>query len=172
MDGEGAFAASNSCIATNGTQDIWFATGGPVARVFHSGDAGDTWTVSETPIVHGAASQGIFSIAFRDSLHGVIAGGDYKNPEQTGPNIATTDDGGKTWKLADVAPQKFFSAIAYIGGTNPGMVAVGSAASGLSRDELHTWTQFLPDGFNAVDSSRELSMPWVRRARSRNCSRK
>lgn len=152
MDGEGAFAASNSCIATDGTQDIWFATGGSAARVFHSRDAGNTWTVSDTPIVHGAASQGIFSIAFRDSLHGVIAGGDYKNPEQAGPNIAITGDGGRTWKLADVTPQKFFSAVTYVGGTNPGMIAVGSAAAGWSGDELHTWNYFLTDGFNAVES--------------------
>src|SRR5439155_24926179 len=55
-EGEGAFAASNSCIATNGTQDVWFATGGSAARVFHSSDAGDSWTVSDTPIPHGAPS--------------------------------------------------------------------------------------------------------------------
>jgi photosystem II stability/assembly factor-like uncharacterized protein len=152
IEGEGAFAASNSCIAVNGTQDLWFATGGPVARVFHSSDAGDTWSVSDIPITHGTASQGIFSIAFRDSLHGMIAGGDYQHPEQGGPNLAITEDGGKTWKLAEVAQQKFFSAVAYVGGTNPGMVAVGSAASGYSKDELRTWATFSPDGFNAVDS--------------------
>jgi photosystem II stability/assembly factor-like uncharacterized protein len=153
IDGEGAFAASNSCIAVNGTQDVWFATGGPVARVFHSSDAGDTWIVSDTPITHGSVSQGIFSVAFRDSLHGVIVGGDYKNADQSGPNIATTDDGGKTWRLAEVAPQKFFSAVAYVGGTNPGMVAVGSTTSGFSKDDLHTWSSFVTDGFNAVDSN-------------------
>jgi photosystem II stability/assembly factor-like uncharacterized protein len=97
-------------------------------------------------------SQGIFSVAFRDSLHGVIVGGDYKNADQSVPNIATTDDGGKTWKLAEVAPQKFFSAVAYVGGTNPGMVAVGSTTSGFSKDDLHTWSSFVTDGFNAVDS--------------------
>lgn len=157
IDGEGAFAASNSCITTNGTQNVWFATGGPVARVFHSSDAGETWTVAETPIVHGAASQGIFSITFRDSLHGVIAGGDHQHPEQTGPHLATTDDGGKTWRLADVTPQSFFSAVAYIGGTNPGIALVGSAASAISRDELHTWVSTSRDGFNAVESKQSVT---------------
>ena len=80
LDGEGAFAASNSCIAVNGKEDVWFATGGSAARVFHSSDSGATWGVTETPIMHGAASEGIFSIAFRDPLHGVIAGGDYAHP--------------------------------------------------------------------------------------------
>jgi photosystem II stability/assembly factor-like uncharacterized protein len=153
MDGEGAFAASNSCIATNGPRDVWFATGGSAARVFHSVDAGESWTVSNTRIVHGAASQGIFSIAFRDALHGVISGGDYQHPEQTGANLATTDDAGKTWKVADATPQKYFSAVAYVGGGTPEIVAVGAAVSGFSRNELHSWTWFASEGFNAVDSN-------------------
>jgi photosystem II stability/assembly factor-like uncharacterized protein len=115
MEGEGGFAASNSCIAILGSQDpnIWFATGGKVARIFHSPDRGHTWEVVDTPIVHGSDSQGIFSIAFRDSEHGVIAGGDYKHPEQDGPNLAFTDDGGKTWRLSTIFPQSYYSAAAY-----------------------------------------------------------
>lgn len=110
--GEGAFAASNTCIALQGS-NIWFATGGSVARVFHSPDRGQTWQVSDTPIVHGPDSAGIFSIAFRDPAHGVIAGGDYKHPNQDGPNLAFTADGGKTWTLSKIKPQAFFSAAAY-----------------------------------------------------------
>src|SRR5579863_487603 len=143
VEGEGAFAASNSCIAilptrlSNGPpprdpfkadkaaeQDrikavgapdpnIWFASGGPTARVFHSRDRGATWSVVETPIMHGPASAGIFSIAFRDALHGVIAGGDYQKPNQDGPNLATTDDGGRTWELSPLRPLAYFSAVAY-----------------------------------------------------------
>jgi photosystem II stability/assembly factor-like uncharacterized protein len=115
MEGEGAFAASNTCLAIlAGTdQNVWFATGGKVARVFHSADRGQTWQVFDTPIVHGADSAGIFSIAFRDAQHGVIAGGDYKHPEQDGPNLAFTEDGGKTWKLSDLRPQAYFSGVAY-----------------------------------------------------------
>ncbi len=81
-----------------------------------------------------------------------VAGGDYKSPDQPGPHIAITEDGGKTWKLADIAPQKFFSAVAYAGGTNPGIIVVGSPASGFSKDELHTWASFTTEGLNAVDS--------------------
>jgi photosystem II stability/assembly factor-like uncharacterized protein len=112
QEGEGAFAASNSCLALKG-DNIWFATGGRVARVFHSPDRGQTWQVVNTPVAHGADSTGIFSIAFRDSLHGVIAGGDYKHPDQDGPNLAFTSDGGKTWQLSPIFPQAYFSAAAY-----------------------------------------------------------
>lgn len=141
VEGEGAFAASNNCIAiltaawkssaavpsadaqnaaasnTMGADspdpNIWFATGGKTARVFHSADRGQTWQVFDAPIVHGPDSAGIFSIAFRDAMHGVIAGGDYKRPNADGPNLAFTSDGGKTWTLSTIHPQAFFSSVAY-----------------------------------------------------------
>ena len=146
LAGEGAFAASNSCIAIlppEATREsgsaarhdpfkspqnssairvrmiaapeanIWFATGGSAARVFHSADRGQTWQVTQTPIAHGPDSAGIFSIVFRDAVHGVIAGGDYKHPDQDGPNLAFTHDGGKTWAVSTIHPQAYFSAVAY-----------------------------------------------------------
>jgi len=149
IEGEGAFAASNSCITVS-EGNVWFVAGGTAARVFYSKDGGANWTAMETPIVHGAASQGIFSVAFRDALHGVIAGGDYSHPEQGGNNLATTDDGGKTWKLVPISPQRFFSAIAYI--SSDSILAVGSSASAFSKDRLRNWDFLLPGGFNAVDS--------------------
>jgi len=138
LEGEAAFAASNTCLAIvadreghdfsraisvprkNGASapagtdpNIWFATGGKAARVFHSPDRGRTWEVFDTPIIHGPASAGIFSLAFRDATHGVIAGGDYQLPQQDGPNLAFTADGGKTWTLSKIFPQSYFSAAAY-----------------------------------------------------------
>jgi len=151
LEGEGAFAASNSCIAVNRKGDVWFVTGGTAARVFHSSNGGASWTITETPILHGAASQGIFSVAFRDSIHGVVSGGDYAHPDQGGKNLAITDDGGRTWKLAPISPQKYFSAIAY--DSRNSILALGSAASAFSRDGLRTWDFFQPTGFNTVASS-------------------
>jgi photosystem II stability/assembly factor-like uncharacterized protein len=115
VEGEGAFAASNTCLAIlpGSDQNLWFATGGKVARVFHSPDRGQTWQVFDTPMVHGPDSAGIFSIAFRDPVHGVIAGGDYKHPNDDGPNLAFTEDAGKTWTLSPLRPLVFFSAVAY-----------------------------------------------------------
>ena len=116
VEGEGAFAASNTCVAllpSSSDSNIWFATGGKAARVFHSADRGQSWQVSDTPIWHGKDSTGVFSIAFRDSLHGVIAGGDYKHPDDDGPNLAFTEDGGKTWELSGVHPLAYFSAVVY-----------------------------------------------------------
>jgi photosystem II stability/assembly factor-like uncharacterized protein len=120
LEGEGAFAASNTCLAILPGNDpnLWFATGGKAARVFRSPDRGHTWQVFDTPIGHGPDSAGIFSIAFRDATHGAIAGGDYKHPEQDGPNLAFTADGGKTWSLSKIFPQSYYSAVAYDRRTN------------------------------------------------------
>lgn len=149
MDGEGAFAASGTCIAVQGKKNAWFATGGKsTARVFHSKDAGSTWTVSATPIVHGADSTGIFSIAFRDSKHGVIAGGDYKQPDRDFPGLAFTDDGGRTWKEAAVSPQSYFSAVAYRGGQ---ILVAGTAHAACMADPASkSWTKLWNLNLNAV----------------------
>jgi photosystem II stability/assembly factor-like uncharacterized protein len=148
IDGEGAFAASNSCLAilpsmrtsTHSSPHlwksgasappqpqekegalapealdphVWFATGGKAARVFYSPDRGHTWQVFNSPIAHGPDSAGIFSITFRDPNHGIVAGGDYKHPNREGPNLAFTNDGGKTWTLSKIYPQSYYSAVAY-----------------------------------------------------------
>lgn len=123
IEGEGAFAASNSCIAmlpSNKDPNIWFATGGKVARVFHSPDRGQTWKVFDTPIIHGPDSAGIFSTVFRDALHGMIAGGDYKHPNDDVDNLAFTNDGGKTWSLEHNDDARgFLSAVAYLSQKSP-----------------------------------------------------
>ena len=149
IEGEGAFAASNSCITVT-DKNTWFVTGGTAARLFHSTDGGENWSVTETPIVHGAASQGTFSVAFKDALHGVIAGGDYAHPDQGGTNLAMTTDGGKTWKLATLPQTRFFSGISYVDGTS--LVTVGSGATAFLSDSLHNWKALTDQGFNAVDS--------------------
>src|SRR5438445_3030798 len=100
---EGAFAASNTCLALSGA-DIFFGTGGPAARVFHSSDSGRTWSVAETPIAHGNASSGIFSIALADKKTIVVAGGDYLDPKRASGVAAYSLDEGKTWQLSTQPP--------------------------------------------------------------------
>ena len=111
LPGEGAFAASNSCFFVSG-DEIFFGTGGPAARVFHSADAGHTWTVAETPIVHSNSSSGIFSITRGDGKDIVIAGGDYQDPKRASAVAAYSHDEGRTWKLSDPQPGGYRSSVA------------------------------------------------------------
>ena len=98
VDGEAAFAASNTNIVLKGNH-VWVVSGGKKARVFHSPDKGKSWEVFETPIVQGEAMTGIFTADFYDEQIGFIAGGNYEKPIQNFQNKAMTTDGGKTWNL-------------------------------------------------------------------------
>jgi photosystem II stability/assembly factor-like uncharacterized protein len=153
LEGDGAFAASGTCIAVQGKQNVWFGTGGAaVARVFRSTDGGNTWKVAQTSITAGNASSGIFSIAFKDAKTGVIVGGDYKKENETGNNVATTTDGGATWTLAKgPRPAGFRSAVAYVPGTRgPMLVAVGPSGSDYSVDNGASWVSLGSAGFHSV----------------------
>jgi photosystem II stability/assembly factor-like uncharacterized protein len=148
LPSEGAFAASGTCIATFGKNDVWFGTGAPSARVFHSADRGKNWTVAETQILHGAATQGVFSLAFWSSKDGVVVGGDYKEPKKAEKTAAFTHDGGKTWTLASKLPEGYRSGIAV--GTSHTLAAVGTSGADVSHDGGNTWTPMFSEDLNAL----------------------
>ena len=148
LPNEGAFAASGTCVATYGKQDVWFGTGGPAARVFHSSDRGLNWTVSETPIVHGTPSQGIFSIAFWSRKDGVAVGGDYKEPNKADGVAAFTHDGGKSWKLARKQPSGYRSGVDMMLQSTGAFYVVGP--NGIDRGSGESWRPLMQGNFNAV----------------------
>ena len=154
LAGEGGFAASGTCLIVVGDRDAWLVSGGaPVARAYHSTDRGRTWAVHDTPLRAGVGSAGIFSVAFRDAMHGVIAGGDYQQPALRGRNLATTTDGGVTWTLADSAssPAGYRSAVAFVpDASGRRLVAVGLTGTDVSRDGGATWTSVDPVALNSV----------------------
>ncbi len=151
VPGEGAFAASNSCLTVHGAREVWFGSGGPGgARVFHSTDAGQTWSVAKTPIRNDGASAGIFSLAFTDSRHGIAVGGDYNKPPETTGNIAITSDGGKTWTAPAAPPNGFRSAVGHLGKSKM-WIAVGTSGSDFLADDATAWKQFDTGNYNAID---------------------
>ena len=154
LPNEAAFAASGTCLAVQGTSNAWIATGGAsVARVFHSTDRGHTWTVSETPVHSGDSSRaGIFSVAFSNSLNGIVVGGNYSQPKTSSMNVALTSDGGATWRAATgPTPPGYLSAAAYVPGTQARtIVAVGLVGTAISADGGNRWTMVDTVGYNAV----------------------
>jgi len=65
-----------------GKTNAWIGAGsGRKARVLLTTDRGRTWKVADTPLKAGP-SAGIFSVAFRDARHGVVAGGDYTKEKE------------------------------------------------------------------------------------------
>lgn len=140
LDNEGAFAASGTNVAVWGAQHAWIGTGAAsTARVLRTSDGGRTWTVAATPLAAGPTS-GIYSIAFRDALHGVIVGGDYSKEAVAVDNAAITSDGGATWRLVR-GLGGFRSVVTPTpGGTGRQWLAVGPSGADRSDDDGQTWT--------------------------------
>jgi gamma-glutamyltranspeptidase/glutathione hydrolase len=158
LPGEAAFAASGTAVAVGPGGRAWIGTGGltgetATARVFRSSDYGRSWKVSPTPIPSGSPSTGVFSLGFRDSLHGVAVGGDYADPGAKRPNVAITSDGGRTWRLGDSAQATgYLSGVAYVRRPVRGqaLIAVGTAGTFESGDEGLTWARRDSGSYNAV----------------------
>ena len=137
--GEAAFAASGTCLLTQGKSNIFLVSGGADARVFRSSDRGLLWFVSDTPITGGTSGSGIFSIAMFDSKKGVIVGGNYEKPNDITNNLAFTSDGGKTWTLGK-GLTGYRSSVAYI--DKKTIIAVGSGGYDISFDDGKNWTNY------------------------------
>lgn len=140
IENEGAFAASGTNVAVYGRDHVWIGTGaGAVARVLRSSDGGRTWAVAATPLAAGD-SAGIFSIAFRDTQHGIAVGGDYRKESEAVDNAAITSDGGRTWTLVK-GLTGFRSVVAYRPGVaTSSLIAVGPQGADQSIDDGRTWT--------------------------------
>ncbi|MDB4877237.1 MAG: glycosyl hydrolase [Gemmatimonadetes bacterium] len=153
LPGEAAFAASGTCLTVQGRSNVWIGTGGSArARVFRSTDRGRTWRVADTPVHAGGSASGIFSVAFRDARHGVVVGGDYTKPKEPSDNVALTDDGGESWRLASGAlPKGYMSGVAYLPGTSGrSLVAVGLGGTARSSDGGQSWAMVDSVAYNSV----------------------
>lgn len=151
VEGEAAFAASNTNIKVLGTI-AWIVTGGTKARVFKSLDKGLTWNVYDTPIVQGDGPQGIYSVDFADELNGIIIGGDYLKSEANERNKAITKDGGVTWTtVADGKNPNYKSCVQYVPDTEGKEVfAVGKTGISYSNDRGTTWKEVSKEGFYTI----------------------
>jgi photosystem II stability/assembly factor-like uncharacterized protein len=158
LENEGAFAASGTNIAVIGKSHAWIGTGAASkARVLRTADRGRTWRVADTPLASGSSS-GIFSIAFRDEKHGVIAGGDYRKEQEAVDNLALTNDGGITWTLAK-GLSGFRSVVAYVPNTKT-LVAIGPSGGDYSTDDGQTWKPIDGPGFDTFSFVPRKSTGW------------
>ena len=164
LPNEGAFAASGTNVAVFGTSHVWFGTGAAArARVLRSTDRGRTWQIAETPLAAGQSS-GIYSVAFRDPLHGVIVGGDYAKEQEAVDNAAVTRDGGKTWSLVK-GLRGFRSVVAHVPGSKSSFIAIGPRGSDLSSDDGRTWSALPEPGFDTFSFARGKTVGWGSGAR-------
>ncbi|OBW40899.1 hypothetical protein AB670_02850 [Chryseobacterium sp. MOF25P] len=138
--GEAHFAASNSNISMY-KDLVWIATGGTFSRIFKFGWKYPLyWEVFDTPFVQGQ-SAGIYSIDFANQNFGVAVGGDYTKQEANVNNIATTNDGGKTWQIQASGKNSGYTTCVKIKPNSKGkeMISVGDQHISYSSDFGKTW---------------------------------
>jgi len=155
-DGEAAFAASGSCLITQGKNNAYFVTGGNDARVFRSTDRGRSWNAFNTPMIKGTAASGIFSVAFYDDKNGVVVGGNYEKPDERTGNFALTHDGGKTWHSV-AGPTGYRSSVVYT--SKDSIYAVGSSGSDRSFDK-GIWENLDRLSYNTV-AAKGIDVIWA-----------
>ena len=138
--GEAAFAASNTNIASAGNF-IWIATGGTKSRIYRMKNTDCNWEVFETPFIQGTSSQGIYSIDFYNKKFGIAVGGDYTKQAENINNIATTNDGGKTWQIQASGKNGGYKTCVKFRPKSKGKdsIAVGDQNIEFSQDYGKTW---------------------------------
>ena len=137
IEGEGAFAASGTCLALDARGGVWVGTakGGRVLRF-----GPDQSSAVVTPVVRDLPSAGIATVAFRSEVIGLVAGGDLSRPNDFTDNVAITRDGGRTWALTGRPsfPGSVYG-LAYLPSRPGTVVAVGPRGASWSSDDGATW---------------------------------
>lgn len=133
-DGEGAFAASNGCVAIGRHGQVAFCTGGAgKARVYLSLGGGGVFVALDTPIPADAPSKGAFAVAFGKRGELWVCGGDYKDPTASGVNLAWLPQGSLAFQPV-AAPAGYLSGVSVEGET---VMATGLAGTIVARDGRH-----------------------------------
>ncbi len=151
IEGEAAFAASNTNIETAG-DSTWIVTGGKAARVLFSPDRGITWKVLKTPIVSGSQMTGIYSVDFYNNNIGVIIGGDWNNKSYSKNNKAITNNGGETWKiLGKKKAPPYQSCVQFVPNSKGKLlISVGIPGVYFSNNSGRSWQQISEESFYAI----------------------
>ena len=112
------------------------------------------WSSAYAPLAQGNASSGIFSIAFRSGLHGIVVGGDYAKPSEPVGIAAWSGDGGEHWTSSTTQPHGYRSSVQYSESLKA-WITVGTNGSDISRDDGRTWQSLGNGDWNA------LSLPFA-----------
>ncbi len=159
IDGQGGFAASGTCLRTQGDSNVYIGLGGLESSVFYSKDRGETWQKSIAPIDHGPSS-GIFSIQFSNELSGIAIGGDYQGDSLTKEHrVAYTRDGGKTWNnvMSGMEPNGYRSCIDFF---EEFVFVVGRESCDYYRQGEYSYTP-MEGKYYSVSTSKDGKAVWA-----------
>ncbi|MDA0378251.1 MAG: hypothetical protein O2899_02070, partial [Bacteroidetes bacterium] len=162
--GEGAFAASGTCVQTWGDQVGWFATGASAVdtRVIRTRDRGASWSETVTPIASQTPTEGISTLSVLDADHLAVLGGDFTQRDSIYANVAISMDGGVTWTPAAPAPigGSVYGSTYIRGAATPTLVGVAPTGTAFSTDNAASWQRIDDTNFWTI-SSAGISATWA-----------
>jgi len=160
IPGEYAFAASGSSLDLLPDGQIWFVTGGSVARVFYSPDRGKSWNVTATDVLQGDPAAGLFSVAVLNRTRVAAVGGHYKQMELSGSNVLISDsDNGNFYIPEGAAGVTFMESVRWI--NTKELLATGPTGVFYSRQGGDEWIRIADEGGHALDISALNKVGWI-----------
>jgi photosystem II stability/assembly factor-like uncharacterized protein len=150
---EACFAASGTCLRTEKDGKAWFVTGSGDSRIFYTHDYGKSWENYPCPIIKGKSLQGSCSVAFADTLNGVVVGGDFGQPDLKESNCFITSDGGKSWTAPKSLPGGYRSCVESLGKKE--YICTGLNGTDLSKNKGKEWNNIDAQGFNVVRKAKK-----------------
>ncbi|MEX8547230.1 MAG: WD40/YVTN/BNR-like repeat-containing protein [Mucilaginibacter sp.] len=153
LPGEAAFAASGTCISTNG-KTLTIVTGGKVSRMLTldigSKQKNAEWQALPLPLLHGKDSQGAFSSA-KNKKQQLVVGGDYQDKQRT-DSVMCTVSGSSVANVSARPPAGYQSCVAFINGDV--FISTGTSDSNITTDGGKTWRQVDKASYNVCQKAK------------------
>lgn len=143
FEGEAGFAASGSNLRMISEKEWLFVTGGLQSRLFHTEDAGQTWTDVSMGF-RSCESCGAYSFTVLPDNTIIAVGGDYTKANASEGTCKISQDGGKTWKDPEIPLTGYRSHVIYYQNQ---LFACGTNGLDVSEDDGKTWRKMANGNF-------------------------
>ena len=145
--GEACFASSGTNVKKLNKKEAVFVSGGSASHFFYRKER------IKLPLIQGKESTGANSIAIKDRKTMIVAGGDFKQKEDTVSNICYSYDGGKTWVLPEKTSSGYRSCVEYL--TRHTWITCGLNGADISNDDGKNWNKISGLSFHVVRKAKK-----------------
>jgi len=145
---EAAFAASGNTLIVGKMGEIWLATGGLSASVYHSTDFGQTWTKSSVALENTTETSGGYALGLNSQQEVFVLGGNYLKRDGHYNNMATLIN--NEWQVVESGGNGLRTAMSCVHNI---CISTGKRSSDISLDNGKSWQVFSNQGFYTLTSN-------------------
>ncbi|MCJ8321619.1 MAG: oxidoreductase [Colwellia sp.] len=145
---EAAFAASGNTLIVGDMGEIWLATGGLSASVYHSTDFGQTWTKSSVSLENTTETSGGYALGLNSQQQVFALGGNYLKRDGHYNNVVTRVN--NHWQVVENGGHGLRTAMSCVKST---CISTGKLSSDISTDHGKSWQVFSNHGFYTLASN-------------------